>query len=78
LVPDTGLYKPGVKNCKYKCKKQKKFNTRLVKNKNSLTLSVYRPGITAHIKLQIYFSPKNLNTDLKVENLKRQEERKLE
>jgi len=41
-------------------------------------LSVYRPGITAHIKLQIFLSSKTLNTNLKVGYLKCQGERKLE
>jgi len=39
---------------------------------------LYRPGITAHIKLQICFSPKIVNTNLKVGYLKCQGERKIE
>jgi len=50
----------------------------IVKNQNSLTLNVYKPGITAHIELQICFSPKNVNTNLMVGYLKCQGERKLE
>jgi len=40
------------------------------KNWNSWTLSVYGYGIAAQIKLQILFSPKNINTNLVVGYLK--------
>jgi len=60
LLPNTGLYRPGV---------EKTANI-IVKN--------YTVGTTAHKKLQIFFSPKNLNTYLKVGYLKCEGERKHE